>query len=130
MGKRIFVAFGGKAKLFATKRSYLRWALTTREGWKHSTTLLFWRPLIHVVRIVKVGRRERQARDTVVAEFFEEHARISKAWDEARRRGDPTALKYEKELIESIESREHWNAGEFFEMRKKWYDETYQSPPK
>jgi hypothetical protein len=55
--------------------------------------------------------------------IFEEHARVSKAWREARRRGDPEALKYEKELMDSIASREHWNAGEWFEMEKKWYDE-------
>jgi hypothetical protein len=127
---RIFVAFGGKAKMFATKSSYLKWAVSTRAGWKHSTTLLFWRLLIRVIRIVKVERKERQAEDAVVAEFFEEHARVSKAWSEARRRGDPKALKYEKELLDSIASREHWNAGEFFEMHKKWYDEVYQSPPK
>jgi hypothetical protein len=79
--------------------------------------------MIRVIRIVMVGRRERAAENAVVEEFFEEHARISKAWSEARRCGDPKTLKYEKELMDSIASREHWNVGEWFEMEKKWYDE-------
>jgi hypothetical protein len=42
---------------------------------------------------------------------------------ELSRRGDPKALKYEKELMDSIASREHWSVDEWFEMEKKWYDE-------
>jgi hypothetical protein len=79
--------------------------------------------MVRVIRIVMVGRKERQAENAVVEEFFEEHTRVSKAFTEARRRGDPKALKYEKELMDSIASREHWNVGEWFEMQKKWYDE-------
>jgi hypothetical protein len=52
MEKRIFIAFGGKAKAFRTKRSFLKWALTTREGWKWLRTLLFWRSFSRVVRVI------------------------------------------------------------------------------
>jgi hypothetical protein len=79
--------------------------------------------MLRVIRFVVLGRRERAAENAVVEEFFEEHARVSKAWREARRYGNPKALKYEKELLDSIASREHWDAGEWFEMQKKCYDE-------
>jgi hypothetical protein len=113
----------GQMLMFHSRRGYIRWMIRRpRSAWKHFQYLFLWL-MIRVIRIVTVGRRERAAEDAVVEQFFEEHARVSKAWGEARRRGDPKALKYEKELLDSIASREHWNAGEWFEMEKKWYDE-------
>jgi hypothetical protein len=52
MAKQIFIVFGGKAKLFSTRRSYLKWKLTTREGWKSLQVPLFWLPLSRVVRVI------------------------------------------------------------------------------
>jgi hypothetical protein len=124
----------GQMLMFHSRRGYIWWMIRRpRSAGKHFLWLIKYlslRLMIFIVRFVMLGRREREADKAVVAEFFEEHTRVSKAWSEARRRGDPKALKYEKELLDSIASREHWNAGEFFEMHKKWYDEVYQSPPK
>jgi hypothetical protein len=52
MEKRIFVAFGGKAKLFATRWNYLKWAVSTRDGWKHLKVPLFWWPLSRAVHVI------------------------------------------------------------------------------
>jgi hypothetical protein len=53
MEKRIFVAFGdGKAKAFRTKRGFLKWAVTTREGWECLRTRLFWWSFRLVVRVI------------------------------------------------------------------------------
>jgi hypothetical protein len=50
MEKRIFIAFGGKAKLFATKWSYLKWAVSTQDGSKYlMMRLLFW-PIFRSLR--------------------------------------------------------------------------------
>lgn len=42
MAKKFIAAIGGKAKVFSSKRSYLKWAVSTRDGWKH----LMFLPLI------------------------------------------------------------------------------------
>jgi hypothetical protein len=46
---------------------------------------------------------------------------VARAWDEAIAAKDPTALKCEKELMDSIASREQWSASEWGEMQGKWY---------
>jgi hypothetical protein len=53
-------------------------------------------------------------------EMMVEHDIVAKAWSYARRSGDPSALKCEKELMDSIASGEHWDIKEWFEMQKKW----------
>ena len=45
MAKKFMVAFGGRAKIFSSKRDYLKWAVSTRNGWKHLMLL----PLIALV---------------------------------------------------------------------------------
>jgi hypothetical protein len=52
MEKRFAVGLGGKVKVFRTKRSFLKWALTTREGWKWLKLPLFWLPFRLVVRVI------------------------------------------------------------------------------
>ena len=63
---RIFVGLGdGKAKVFATRGSYLRWAVSTRAGWKHLKLPLFWWPLsraVHVIVDVQEFLRKKPAR--------------------------------------------------------------------
>jgi hypothetical protein len=113
----------GQLLMFHSRRSFFWWMIQRpTSAWKLIQYLFMWL-MIQVVKIVVLGRREREAANSAAAEFLEEHARISKAWSEARRHGDPKALKYEKELMDSIASREHWDIGEWFEMEKKWYDE-------
>jgi len=113
----------GQMLMFHRRRGYIWWMIRRpRSARKHFQYLFLWL-MIRVIRIVMVGRKERQAENAIVEEFFEEHTRVSKAFTEARRAGDLKALKYEKELTDSIASREHWNVGEWFEMQKKWYDE-------
>jgi hypothetical protein len=52
MAKQILIGLGnGKAKLFATKSSFLRWAVS-RDGWKHLKALLFWRSYLRVVHVI------------------------------------------------------------------------------
>jgi hypothetical protein len=54
------------------------------------------------------------------AEMMVERVRVSLAWEEARRAGDPTALKCEAEFVESIANRE-WDVREHTDMINKWY---------
>lgn len=39
MQKRFAVGLGGRVKVFASKRGYLWWAVSTRDGWKHLVML-------------------------------------------------------------------------------------------
>jgi len=52
MAKKIFVGRGGKAKVFRTKRGFLKWAVTTQEGWKFLKVLLVWWPYLRIVRMM------------------------------------------------------------------------------
>jgi len=59
MEKRILVAVsGGKAKTFRTKRGFIRWAVTTRDGWKHLGILLLGLPIFIRLLIARYSLKE------------------------------------------------------------------------
>jgi hypothetical protein len=51
MAKHFIVGTGDGYRRTFTPGSYLKWAVSTRVGWKHLTLMLFWFPVLLILRV-------------------------------------------------------------------------------